>query len=109
MKLAQTPIDFPTLEGYATPRLPQGTPGEFVSRLILFIFPIAGLLLLLYLIFGGYKYMLSRGDPKAMQEARGAITNALLGFVIVFISFWILQLVGIIFGIEQITAIFGSP
>ena len=108
-KLAQQ-IKFGPLQNIATPRFPSGsTIGDIVSRLVLFIFPIAGLLLLLYLLYGGYKYMLSKGDPKALQEARGAITTALLGFAIVFVSFWIVQIVGIIFGIEQITVIFGSP
>ena len=109
MKLAQG-INFGTLEAMATPSFPVGsTLGFIVSKLILFIFPIAGLLLLLYLVFGGYKYMLSRGDPKALAEAKGAITTALLGFVIVFVAFWIVQLIGVVLGLEQITAIFGEP
>jgi len=84
-----------------------GTLGEVVSALLRIIFPIAGLLLLIYLLYGGYRYMLSRGDPKAIQEAKGVITTALIGFIIVFVSFWIAQLIGLILGIPNIFNLFG--
>ena len=108
MKLTQIPtIDFPFLES-ATLRdeFAGGGIGTIVSELVKYLFPLAGLLLLLYLIYGGYRYMLSRGDPKTLQEAKGVITNALLGFVIVFISFWLVQIVGTILGLDVIVQIF---
>lgn len=108
MKLAQA-ISFPVLEQIASPKFMNKNIGDIVSALMIYLFPFAGLLMLLYLLFGGYKYMLSRGDPKALAEAKGAITTALIGFVIVFVAFWIVQIIGIILGIEQITVIFGSP
>ncbi len=80
--------------------------GEIVSGLLPYLFAGAGLLLLLYLIFGGFQLMTSAGDPKKTQEAKGKITNALVGFFIVFISYWLVQIVGTILGIEVITNIF---
>jgi hypothetical protein len=83
-----------------------GNIGDIVSELVKYLFPLAGILLLLYLIFGGFQLMLSRGDPKAAQSAQGKITNALVGFIIVFAAYWIVQIVGKILGIEAITTIF---
>lgn len=80
--------------------------GEIVSGLLPYLFAGAGLFLLLYLIFGGFQLMTSAGDPKKTQEAKGKITNALVGFFIVFISYWLVQIVGTILGIEVITDIF---
>ena len=108
MKLTQV-IDFPALEPTAAPKFSGANLGKIVSELVKYLFPLAGLLMLLYLLYGGYKYMLSRGDPKALADAKGTITNALLGFAIVFAAFWIVQIIGIVLGLNQITVIFGLP
>lgn len=82
------------------------TLGFLISSLLPYLFAAAGILLLLYLIYGGLSLMLSRGDPKAVQSARDKITGALIGFIIVFISYWLVQIVGRILGIEAIQSIF---
>ena len=83
-----------------------GNFGEIISALLPYLFAGAGLLLLLYLIFGGIQFMTSGGDPKARESAKGKITGALVGFIIIFASYWIVQIVGIILGIEAIQTIF---
>ena len=45
--------------------------------------------------------MTSRGDPKAMQSAQAKITNALIGFVVIIFAYFIVQLFGQVFGIEN--------
>jgi hypothetical protein len=80
--------------------------GEIVSGLLPYLFAGAGLFLLLYLIFGGFQLMTSAGDPKKMQEGKGKLTNAFVGFIIIFIAYWLVQIVGTILGIEAITNIF---
>jgi hypothetical protein len=83
------------------------TLGQIVQAILPYIFVIAGLLLLLYLIYGGFSLMTSAGDPKKMEGAKGKITGALIGFLIIFVSFWIVQIVGRILGIQPIIDIFG--
>lgn len=84
-----------------------GSPiGYILSAAIPWIFTIAGMLLLIYLIFGGLQLMLSRGDPKASGAAKAHLTNAFVGFIIIFIAYWVTQLVGSIFGLTGITDIF---
>ena len=111
MEIAQ--IDFETLYG----ELNQGsanfvfdeslTLGQIISSLVPYLFVIAGLLLLLYLIFGGFGLLTSRGDPKAVASAKERITFAVVGFVIVFASYWIVQIVGQILGIQAVQDIYG--
>ena len=107
MKIAQ---DLNAIQATALPDFEfagnQGDIGSVVTSLIEYLFPFAGLLLLLYLIFGGFQMMLSRGDPKAMQSAQGKITNALVGFIIVFAAYWIVQLIASILGLGKIGEIF---
>lgn len=82
------------------------TIGDIVATALKFVFPAAGILLLIYLVFGGFSLMVSSGDPKAIAAAKGRITSALIGFVIVFASYWIVQIVGIILGLPDIGGIF---
>ena len=81
--------------------------GAIVSGLLPFIFVGAGLLLLLFLVIGGFGLLTSRGDPKAVEAAKGRITFALAGFIVIFVSYWIMQIIGRVLGIQAIQDIFG--
>ncbi len=83
-----------------------GTIGDIISSLLTYIFAGAGILVLLYLLFGGFQLITSLGDPKGMQEAKNKITYAILGFVIIFLAYWITQAASLILGLEGIKSIF---
>ena len=70
------------------------TPGGLVSWGLRFVIGIAGGIALLLLLFGGIKYITSRGDPKALQEASETITSALAGFLLIILSVLILRIIG---------------
>ncbi len=80
--------------------------GAIMTNLLTYIFAFAGIGLLVYLVVGGFKLMTAAGDPKKMQEGQHIITNAVIGFVVVFVAFWIVQLVANILGLESILNIF---
>jgi hypothetical protein len=80
--------------------------GGIISAILPYIFGAASLLLLVYLVTAGLGMMLSRGDPKAMQSAQAKITNALIGFVIVFFAFALVVIIGRVFGINVFGIIF---
>lgn len=73
------------------------TLSSVLSNAVTLIFPIAGAILLAMLMFGGFEYITSFGDSKKAELARTRITNALIGIVIIFASYWIVQLVDYIF------------
>lgn len=99
-------IDFGRLSG-AIPSLkpifqpgPASNVGGIISLILPYLFVIAGLLLLFYLIYGGFHMIIAAGDEKGLAEAKAKITNALLGFLLLFVSYWIVQILEIIFGIK---------
>lgn len=65
---------------------------------------VAGILLgfsfFVMLIIGGVRYMLSGGDPKALQAAKGTITWAIIGLVLFALSYTILLIIQIFTGIN---------
>jgi fumarate reductase subunit D len=79
------------------------TAGGIVSALIRFILVIAALVFFFILVFGGIQWITSGGDKANTETARNRITAALVGLVIVFSAWAILQLIKIFFGIDVIT------
>ncbi len=77
-----------------------------IAAILPIIFGASGLLLLIYIVIGGLEIMFSAGDQKAVAGGKSKITNGLLGFVVVFVAYWITQGVGILFNIQVIQTIF---
>jgi hypothetical protein len=99
-----TPVAYPSqFTGFAFQNI-----GGILSDAIPLIFAFAGLGLLLMLIFAGYTFLTSAGDAKKMEQGKSRLTNALVGFILVFAAYWIVQLTGTIFGLQSITTIFGK-
>jgi len=76
-----------------------GDIGEIINALVPYIFALAGLALLFILIWGGFELMTSAGDPKKMESAKGKITNAVVGFIVIFVAYWLVQILEVIFGL----------
>lgn len=98
------PINYPSeFKGFIGTN---GTLGGIVSAAIPLILAFAGLGLLLMLISAGYTFLTSAGDAKKMEEGKQRLTFAVVGFLIVFVAFWVVQLTGTIFGLQSITNVF---
>lgn len=76
-----------------------------VTNALQFIFPVAGIFLLIYLVWGGFDYLTSMGDPKKAEGARTKMTHAVIGFVIIFAAYWIVQILDYVFKLGVYTKI----
>lgn len=77
------------------------TPGKIISRALkFFIFPIAGIILFVVLILGGFQMLTGANNSKSLEEGKQRITTAIIGFILLFAAYWIAQLLEIIFGIR---------
>lgn len=74
------------------------SPTTFLSAILPNIFTIAGMLLLVYLMAGGLMVIKSAGS-EGKGKGKDAITNALVGFIIIFAAYWTIQIVQVITGI----------
>ena len=77
-----------------------GSPsiGGILSTAIPLVIGFAGLGLLLMLISAGYTFLTSAGDAKKMESGKERLTYAIVGFIIVFGAYWLVQILGIMFG-----------
>ena len=74
--------------------------GGVISNVLNIAFIIVVLLALGFLIYGGIKWITSGGDKGGVEAARNMIVAALVGLVIAFLSYFILQIVFSLFGLD---------
>lgn len=61
---------------------------------------LAGIALFVMLVIGGYNFLFSTGDQKKLEQARGTITNAVLGLVIIVAGYIIMRVIEIFTGVN---------
>ncbi len=77
------------------------TPGAIISKAMRsFVFPIAGLILFVVLLLGGFQMLTGAANSKGLEEGKQKITSAIIGFILLFAAYWIAQLLELIFGIR---------
>ncbi len=79
--------------------------GSVVGSLIQLIFAIAVIVALFYLVWGGFKWLMSGGDKQAVTSAREHIVAAIIGLVIIFLSYFIINILLGFFGVGGLNAI----
>lgn len=58
----------------------------------------AGIVAFFLIILAGYKFITSGGDPKAADSARKTLTYAVVGLLLVFLSFLIIETISTVTG-----------
>lgn len=72
------------------------TPGStavIIQDIIVMIIIAAIAFALVFLIIGGFRWIMSQGEEESVKKARNTLIAAILGLVIIFLSFFIIALV----------------
>ncbi len=72
--------------------------GTVVQNIIKLLAPAAAIAFLVMILVGGYKFVMSSGDPKNIASARSTLIYAVIGVVLVVAAWLILKLIGTITG-----------
>ena len=84
---------------------PWGKPGggikDFVSVILSNAVALAGIILLFLFVFGGISIIIGagQGNPETAARGRKAITSAVIGFLLIFTAYWIVQIIQTITGV----------
>lgn len=86
---AANPVDRPTIPN------PTGKTdfGAILNTIITALLFFAGAVAVLFLIIGGFRYVVSAGNAEQVEGAKKTILYAILGLIIIFIAFVLVQLV----------------
>lgn len=74
--------------------------GGIFSNVVQSFLGFAGIVLFILLLVGGFKFITSGGDPKAVEGAQKTITYAIIGLVVILLSFLILVLIRAVTGVD---------
>lgn len=88
-------LDSETLEGKCTPLF---VVPDDIGKVLLAIFEIVlyvgGVVAVMFVVYGGFLYLTSTGEPDKAKNARTTIINALVGLAITVLATAIVNLVG---------------
>ena len=76
------------------------TISALVSTIVKNAYVLAGVILFIYLLFGGFTIITSAGSADETQKGQKAITSAIMGFILIFASYWIIQIIQVLTGLE---------
>ena len=107
MELLAQDINLQPTGGLATNLTGLGL-GEIIGAAILLILIITAIVFFFMLVIGGVRWISSGGDKAQTEAARGQITAALIGLVIVFAAWAIIQLINTFFGVNIFSLDFPS-
>jgi hypothetical protein len=76
-----------------------GGLGGLIGSLVQLLFVIAILAALVFLVYGGFRWLVSGGDKGQVSAAREHIVAAIIGLVVIFLSYFILNILLTFFGL----------
>ena len=73
--------------------------GPFISQLLQYALILGGLILLAMIISAGFTILTSAGDPKKVDAGKATLTHAAVGFLILFTTYWLAQILQVVFNL----------
>lgn len=77
-----------------------GNIANTISNIIVFFVMLAVIIALVYLLYGGIKWITSGGEKTKVEESRNHIIAAIIGLIVVVLAVFILSVVLAAFGID---------
>lgn len=75
---------------------------KFLNQIILIIFTLAAVIFLFMLVFSALQWLTSGGDKEKIEKAKGRLTNAIIGIVLLSVALLLARIVGILTGFNFI-------
>ena len=96
-----SPVEIQTPGTVPTGGLESGGDGAAVLKNGITIFlTLVAVASVIFLILGGIKWIMAAGDKSKLDSARKTITYAIIGLVISFLAFFIINTIGGLFGVK---------
>ena len=76
--------------------------GSLVQWGLTILLVTAAFVALAFVMWGGISWIMSGGEKEKIEEARKKIVFALIGLILVFLSFFVINTIGGVFGIDPL-------
>ena len=77
-----------------------------IKNVVSLLVPAAGIAFFFMILAGGFQFLMSGGDPKSVAHARSTMTYAIIGIILVVVSWLILLVLKSTLGIDLSTVSF---
>jgi uncharacterized membrane protein YdjX (TVP38/TMEM64 family) len=95
------PIEIEAPSGVPTGGL-EGDGGKLLGLGITWLLTAAVILAFFFILYGGANWIMSRGEKEKLESARHTIIFAIFGLVVALLSFFIMNMVGGLLGVNFI-------
>lgn len=68
-------------------------PNDLITKVINILLAVAFLVAVLFLIVGGFRYIMSAGNAETAEAGRNTIINSLIGIVVIILAYVIVRVV----------------
>jgi amino acid transporter len=75
--------------------------GSVVNLIVTNIFLIAGLILFIGIVMGGFTLMTKGSNPEEMHKGQQMLTYSAIGFVLIIVSYFVVRIVLQILGVDN--------
>ncbi len=74
--------------------------GGILNNILPTVLSLAGLILFGMLVAGGFTMLAGAADKESQEKGKKQITSSLVGFFIIFLAYWIAQILQVIFKVN---------
>lgn len=96
-------VDYSAYNAALGNKLGSSNVGTIIGLVLPTVLTLAGLILFGMLIGGGFTMLAGAADKESQEKGKKMITSAITGFVIIFLAYWIAQILQIIFKINIVS------
>lgn len=73
--------------------------GTLINNVLPNVYVAAGLILFFMILFGGFTIISNAGNADKIKDGTKTITSAIIGLLVLFASYWIIQIIQVITGV----------
>lgn len=66
---------------------------DIINAVLKIVFPLALFILFVFLLWSGFDMVRNLGNPKLVESAKLRITNAVIGIILLAVSYWLSEIV----------------
>lgn len=97
-------VDYDSLNNaLGNSKLGNSDVGGILGTLLPTLLTLAGLILFGMLVAGGFTMLAGAADKESQEKGKKQVTSALTGFAVIFLAYWIAQILQVIFKINIVS------
>jgi len=71
---------------------------NLINNILPNVYIASGLVIFIMIVFGGFTIIAGAGNPDKIKDGSKTITSAIIGLLVLFASYWIIQIIQVVTG-----------